>query len=74
MFPLKSPSPDFQALKGVLMGDATPEKVHLVELLIDFEVMNFLAEKLMRRKISSHYRVREEREKRFRGGKARAHH
>ena len=46
-FPLSNPSPDFEMFKEVLLGRRLPEKVHFVELGIDYEVMRFIAEELM---------------------------
>ena len=46
-FPLSNPSPDFEIFKEVLLGRRLPEKVHFVELGIDYEVMRFIAEELM---------------------------
>jgi len=68
LFPLKNPSPDFETFKEVLMGERKPTRVHFVELAIDFEVMNFVAEKLMKQKFPA-YPIWEKKVKMFREGK-----
>ena len=69
MFPFESPSPDFDAFREVLLGERMPSKVHLVELGIDYEVMSFISETLMGRKIPSQEGVVEEKERLFKEGK-----
>ena len=69
MFPFESPSPDFDAFREVLLGERVPSKVHLVELGIDYEVMSFISERLMERKIPSLEGVVEEKERLFKEGK-----
>ena len=41
---LDHPSPDFAELERVLKGDQEPQRVHLVELLIDEEVLQAIVE------------------------------
>jgi len=69
MFPFESPSPDFDAFREVLLGEGVLSKVHLVELGIDYEVMSFISETLMGRKIPSQEGVVEEKERLFKEGK-----
>jgi len=69
LFPLKNPSPDFESFKEVLLGKKEPEKVHFVELLVDFEVMSLIAEKLMKQKIPSISHIQEEKKNQFIEGK-----
>ncbi len=44
-FPLKNPEPDFEAFRKVILGEAPAKKVHLVELMLDFEIMQNIHEK-----------------------------
>ena len=41
---LENPAPDFRELERVLKGQAAPRRVHLVELLIDQEVLQAISE------------------------------
>jgi len=50
-FPLKNPQPDFNQFRKVLLGEAKPEKVHLSELLIDFEVIGAIYEQYFGKKM-----------------------
>ncbi len=69
LLPLKNPSPDFEIFSEVLMGKREPDKVHLVELGIDFEVISFISEKLIKQKVPSISHIEKEKERRFREGK-----
>jgi len=40
------PRPDFETFASVIKGEKTPEKVHLAELVADFEIVAYLLEKL----------------------------
>jgi uroporphyrinogen decarboxylase len=44
---LDNPAPDFAGLEGVLRGAQVPRRVHLVELLIDDQVLRSIVEKHM---------------------------
>jgi uroporphyrinogen decarboxylase len=44
---LDCPAPDFEALECVLMGAGAPERVHIVELHIDQEVLQAIAEQYL---------------------------
>ncbi len=46
MLPLENPQPDFEFFRKVLMGEEKSRRVHFAEYLVDFEVMNAVAEKL----------------------------
>lgn len=50
-FPLKNPQPDFNQFRKVLLGEAKPDKVHLAELLIDFEVVGAVYEEYFDKKM-----------------------
>jgi len=50
-FSIKNPSPVFQELEKVLKGQKRPEKVHFVELLVDYEIMEFIMSELMGKKL-----------------------
>jgi len=50
-FPLKNPQPDFNQFRKVLLGEAKPGKVHLSELLIDFEVVGAIYEQYFGKKM-----------------------
>lgn len=69
MFPFESPSPDFDAFREVLLGERLPSKAHLVELGIDYEVMSFISERLMGKKIPSQEGVVDEKERLFSEGR-----
>ena len=69
MFPFEGPSPDFDAFREVLLGERVPSTVYLVELGIDYEVMSFISERLMGKKIPSQEGVVEQKERLFREGK-----
>jgi uroporphyrinogen decarboxylase len=49
-FPLKNPEPEFSTMASVLKGETEAKKVHLVELMLDFEVMADLYESLFGKK------------------------
>jgi len=68
-FPLRNPSPSFEAFREALVGEEKPDKVHFAELFIDFEVMNFISKRLMKEEIPSISHVSEKKEKRFIEGK-----
>lgn len=51
LFPLKNPTPDFQALEKVLKEPKEPVKVHFVELVVDYEIIEFILNKLMGQKL-----------------------
>ncbi len=53
LFPLKNPEPEFSAMASVLKGETEAKKVHLVEYVIDFEVMGKIFEKLFGEKMIS---------------------
>ena len=42
---LENPAPDFAALEQVLSGDREPERVHIIELRIDQEVLKAIGER-----------------------------
>ena len=65
---LENPSPDFETFKEVLLGEASPSKVHFVELGVDYEVMSHISEELMGKRFSSQEGVVEEKERLFREG------
>lgn len=44
---LEHPAPDFAGLERVLRGDQQPKRVHLVELLIDEEILKAMAERYL---------------------------
>jgi len=69
LFPLKNPSPDFEAFKEVLAGKKEPERVHLIEVGIDREIMTFLSERMMGEKIPPLSRTTEEKARLFREGR-----
>ena len=46
LFPLETPNPDFQKLKGILAGEEKADRVHFTELGVDVEVMQFLLNKM----------------------------
>jgi len=46
-FPLKNPQPDFEELKKVLKGEKKPQKVHFTEIVVDGEVMEYMAKEMM---------------------------
>jgi uroporphyrinogen decarboxylase len=46
---LEDPHPDFEEMERVLRGRQQPERVHLVELLVDDEVMRVITEQYLRR-------------------------
>jgi len=50
-FPLKNPSPNFQQFKKVLKGEKEIERVHFAEITIDREVMEYITEKMMGKKL-----------------------
>ncbi|MFI4912984.1 MAG: uroporphyrinogen decarboxylase family protein [Sedimentisphaeraceae bacterium JB056] len=43
---IKSPAPDFDAFKQVILGKAKPQKMHLCELFADQEVMQWVTENI----------------------------
>jgi len=47
LFPLETPNPDFQKLKGILAGEEKADRVHFVELGIDIGAMQFILDKMM---------------------------
>lgn len=49
-FPLKNPKPDFQEFESVIKGKRKPQKVHLVEIGVDKEVMKYITENIMDKK------------------------
>lgn len=73
MLPLKNFSPDFEAFKEVLMGRGEPDRVHFVELGVDFEMMDFLSKRLMGQRFPSLSPVTEEKKQQFREGKDVSH-
>lgn len=69
-FPLKNPSPNFELFKKILLGKQLPEKVHFVELGVDYEVMVFIAERILNIKTPEGTdRDRKKKEKLFIDGK-----
>lgn len=68
-FPLKKPSPDFEAFEKVLKGEKTPEKVYFVELVIDMEVIQFISKTMMGTRIPSFRDIWEEKAGKFLAGK-----
>ncbi len=50
-FPLKKPMPDFQEFAGVLKGKRKPQKVHLAELSVDREIIEYITESMMNEKL-----------------------
>ena len=48
--PLQNPSPDFETFAKVLKEETQPERVYLVELAIDNEITQYIAENLMGKK------------------------
>ncbi len=52
-FPLKNPTPDFEALEKVLLGKAEPKRVHYVEELADVEVVDFVVQNMMEEEFPS---------------------
>ena len=50
-FPLKKPMPDFEEFAGVLKGKRKPQKVHLVELSVDREIIEYITESMMNEKL-----------------------
>lgn len=49
-FKLRDPSPDFETFSRVLKGEAPAKKVHLAELVLDFELMEAISEKILDKK------------------------
>jgi len=49
-FPLKNPRPDFQEFESVIKGKRKSQKVHLVELAVDKEVMKYITENIIDKK------------------------
>jgi len=45
--PLEKPEPDFEELKNVLLGNQKAERVHFVELLMDYEMKKYITEKII---------------------------
>ncbi|MCW4027300.1 MAG: hypothetical protein NWE76_07455, partial [Candidatus Bathyarchaeota archaeon] len=68
-FPSENPSPDFDAFRQVLLGEREPSKVHFFELGIDYEVMSFISERLMGKKMPSQQGVVERKSRLFNEGK-----
>ena len=50
-FPIKNPQPNFEQFRKILRGEAQAEKVHLSELLIDFEVIGAIYEQYFKKKM-----------------------
>jgi len=48
--PRRKPSPDFETFERVLKGEKEPDKVHLVELGVDAEVVKYICENYLGRK------------------------
>lgn len=46
----KNPSPDFEEFKKVLKGEKEAERVHFVELLMDYEIQREITEKYLNKK------------------------
>ena len=45
-FPLKNPTPDFEALEAVLLGKQKPKRVHIIDV-VDAEVISHLVQNMM---------------------------
>jgi len=68
LLPLVNPSPDFEAFKEALLGKETPEKAHLVELGVDYEMMRYITEEMMDQKFPPISHITKEKERRFSEG------
>jgi len=49
--PLENPCPDFDNLEKVIMGERQSKRVHLVELLVDPEVMEYVLENFLHKSV-----------------------
>jgi len=67
-FPVKNPSPSFELLEKVLRGEKKPERVRFVELFIDFEVIEFIVNKIMGEKLPSFEDIKKDKINRFIAG------
>jgi len=67
-FPLTKPCPDFAGLLQILKGKKKPEKVPFAELFIDFEVIEFISDKLLGEKLPSFAQLKEKKIKEFMAG------
>lgn len=56
---LIKPSPNFEALEKMLKGEIITEQVHSVEFLVDFEVIEFILDKLTGEKLPYFENLRE---------------
>ncbi len=50
-FKPREPKPDFQAMEAMIKGEIEPEKVRLAELVVDFEVIAWVLDKLFNEKM-----------------------
>jgi len=46
-FPLKEPTPDYEALEKVILGKEEPKRVHFVEEFVDVEVVDYIVQNMM---------------------------
>ncbi|HDM89517.1 MAG TPA: hypothetical protein ENG65_05960, partial [Candidatus Bathyarchaeota archaeon] len=69
LFPLRNPSPSFDAFRDILLGKQMPEKVHFIELGVDYEMMKFISESLMGFKAPENINVGERKKELFVEGK-----
>ena len=65
LFPLRNPSPSFSAFRDILLGKQIPEKVHFIELGVDYEMMKFISESLMGVKAPENINVTERKKELF---------
>jgi len=49
--PLQKPSPDFESLEKILRGEKQPKRVYFVELIVDLEIMKYIVENYMNKKL-----------------------
>ena len=52
-FPLDNPAPDFESFEEVLRGRKEPQRVHLAELFVDWEVIKFVVEEIIGKRWNS---------------------
>lgn len=47
LLPLENPQPDFETFRKVIMGEEKPDRVHFVEYMVDFDIINEVIGKFM---------------------------